>query len=73
MTSYKALKQFALRESHCSVPKSHTENGIDVNTWGGQQRSNYRDKKLTTKQIRLLESLPNWSWKPKGGPPKKQG
>lgn len=70
--SYEALKQFALRESHCSVPKSHTENGISINTWGGQQRSNYRRKKLTISQMQLLELLPGWSWKPKGGPPKKK-
>jgi hypothetical protein len=63
-----AMQKFAMRESNCSVPKGHIEDGIHLANWAGQQRTNYRDGSLSTQQIQMLESLPGWSWTPKGGP-----
>ena len=68
MNAYEAIKQFSLRELHCSVPRSHIENGVKIHFWCTHQRSDYRRKKLTKKQIQLLQSLQGWTWDPKDQP-----
>ncbi len=39
-----------------------TEDGFCVGRWIDKQRN--RKSELSNKRIKLLESLPNWSWKP---------
>jgi superfamily II DNA or RNA helicase len=59
--AFAALKEFHKREGHCSVPRNHKENGINLSSWVKTQRLN--KEKLSPERIRLLDSL-NFSWDP---------
>lgn len=57
--SYKALAQFAEREGHCHVPRSHVEDGIAIGRWVSAQRQ--RLHRLDPDRRGMLESLPGWT------------
>ena len=63
-----ALKQFAEREGHITVPIGHEESfgGEDYNlsTWIRGHRSKYRRGKLSAERVAALEALPGWNWDP---------
>ena len=68
---FDSLKAFATREGHCSIPRGHYENGIEIAKWAGRQRVMRKNRRLTKHQMDLLNSLPGWNWNPVGGPKSK--
>ncbi len=59
------LKDFIGKVGHTLVPKNYkTEDGINLGSWIGNKRTNYKKGKLSKEKIVLLESLPGWSWDP---------
>jgi hypothetical protein len=64
-----ALKQFAEREGHITVPIGHEESfgGEDYNlsTWIRGHRSKYRNGRLSAERVAALEALPGWNWDPR--------
>lgn len=66
MEKYESLKQYVAREGHANVPAKHIENGLKLGTWVGTQRYSYSvqsyGKRVTQEKIKLLESLPEWTW-----------
>lgn len=59
-----ALTSFSQREGHCSVPRTHIENGHALGLWVDNKRKNHRNGTLTAAQIGQLESFPAWDWGP---------
>jgi intein-encoded DNA endonuclease-like protein len=65
---YALLLQFKRREGHCNAPRSHTEDGSNLGTWGHDQRQLNRKEKLDSdRQTRLEEIgfewvLPSAAW-----------
>ena len=66
------LKAFVAREGHARVHQSHVEEskGSDyqLGTWTSNQRTKFRNGRLSPEQITALASLPGWEWKPPKGP-----
>lgn len=59
------LRAFARREGHARVPRGHVERGFALGDWVASRRMENRRKKLSSEQIRALESVPGWSWDPR--------
>jgi hypothetical protein len=60
--SYDLLVAYVAREGNANIPTNHVENDFFLGRWASTQRGKYRAKKLTKKQIELLEKLPEWNW-----------
>jgi hypothetical protein len=58
---FEALQKFLKREGHCRVSQSHKEDGINLGTWAGTQRT--RKSRLAPDRIRRLNSI-GFSWDP---------
>jgi hypothetical protein len=56
------LQQYAEREGHAQVTRSHQENGFKLGHWVSKQRDTYRAGRLPLQRQQLLEDLPGWSW-----------
>ncbi len=69
-SKYLAAKKYSREFGHCMFSRKLVE-GHDLKIWGQNQRKRYREGKLSKQHTELLEALPGWSWKPKGGPRKK--
>ncbi len=63
-----ALKQFAEREGHITVPIGHEEpfggEEYELSSWIRGRRSKYRHGKLSADLVAALEALPGWEWEP---------
>jgi hypothetical protein len=51
------LQQFKTREGHCSVAMRHTEDGIKLGVWVGNQRQLKRKQKLDPDREKRLEEI----------------
>ena len=60
--SYLRLAEFAEREGHGRVPRTHFEGGVQLGNWIKTQRIN-RQQIGRVRQARL-EALPDWTWDP---------
>lgn len=49
-----------LKQHKGKIPETHQK----TKSWVTKQRNNYKNHKLHSKQISLLESIPYWSWDP---------
>ena len=63
---FAALARFAEREGHTRLPQRHEESSLALSTWAQNQRNLFSRGQLSPERIVLLESLPGWSWDPKG-------
>ena len=68
-----ALKQYALREGHCSIPSVHIEKidnfDASLGAWVGYMRQRYKKNALSNEKVIILNSIPGWQWGPlKPGP-----
>lgn len=63
---FAALQQFATREGHANVPKTHVERfdgeDLKLGSWVTGQRNGRTSGKLTTERVILLNSIPGWVW-----------
>jgi hypothetical protein len=69
-----ALQQFVSREGHARVPQAHREAGHMLGRWVNKKRGRHRLGKLRPEEVRILESVPGWTWnakaeQPPGGQP----
>ena len=61
---FKQLKQYAVREGNCNVPRKYcTDDGYLLGSWLGNQRLKKDGMPVGRKE--LLESLPGWQWNEK--------
>ena len=60
--SYKILVAYVDREGSANVPVDHVEDGYFLGRWASKMRGSYKVNELTSKQIELLEKLPEWNW-----------
>ena len=51
------LNQFKEREGHCSVPRSHKEDGANLGTWVNSQRQAKKTGKLAPDRQKMLEEV----------------
>jgi hypothetical protein len=51
------LKQFNVREGHCSVPRLHTEDGVNLGRWASHQRQLKKKEKLDPDRKKRLEAI----------------
>ncbi len=58
------LQQFAEREGHSRVPRSHVEDGFRLGQWVHNQRSAYAAGQLEPERVKRLESVRGWVWDP---------
>jgi superfamily II DNA or RNA helicase len=64
-SSYEKLLAFTDEFKHASVPVSTDDPELkELSGWISRQRQSHRQKTLDEQKIKLLESLPGWSWKP---------
>jgi len=64
-STYEKLLAFTGEFNHASIPKStDTPELGELAGWISRQRQSHRQKTLDEQKIKLLESLPGWSWKP---------
>jgi superfamily II DNA or RNA helicase len=63
--TYEKLLAFTNEFKHSSVPVSTDDRELkELSGWISRQRQSHRQKALDKQKIKLLESLPGWSWKP---------
>jgi hypothetical protein len=59
--TYALLQQFKMREGHCKVTKSHTEDGANLGQWASAQRQLNRKEKLDSERQKRLEEI-SFGW-----------
>ncbi len=61
-----AVRQFAEREGHARIPRSHIETfdgeEVDLGAWAARQRAAEKAGKLDPERKKLLDELPGWYW-----------
>jgi len=57
-----ALEQFAAREGHTLVPRSHTAAGMELGIWVNTQLAACRDGKIPPDRAARLQALAGWNW-----------
>ena len=60
---YGELIEFKEKNHHCNVPRDYPENQ-QLSTWVGEQRTTYRNKKISQERINKLEVL-GFDWDPR--------
>jgi superfamily II DNA or RNA helicase len=59
------LKEYIEVNHHSRVPQRYkTKSKFNLGTWIGSRRAKYKKGKLSEEQIKVLESLPEWTWDP---------
>ena len=61
-TGLLSIAEFAKREGHTRLLRTHVENGFHLGAWTRRVRLAYNKGTLTQIQIELLESVENWNW-----------
>jgi superfamily II DNA or RNA helicase len=61
---YAHLSLFTAQNGHARVRDKSVFNGVKLGTWVAVQRRRYVQKSISIEQVKLLESLTNWSWDP---------
>jgi len=60
---FEYLKQFANEFNSNSIPKSFDESiGYNLSGWVNEQIDNYKQNKIPSEKIKLLESVNGWVW-----------
>lgn len=59
---FEFLKKFVVRTGHARVPSTLIEEGFTLGTWVNTQRYTHSKGKLSQEKVKLLESLPAWTW-----------
>ncbi len=63
---FNILKKYVYREGHANVSAKHMEGDFTLGIWVRNQKYSYTKqsygKKLSQEKIKLLESLPGWTW-----------
>jgi hypothetical protein len=54
---FSLLKQFKMREGHCNVPQSHTEDGANLGAWVNHQRRLKKTGALDPEKKKRLEEI----------------
>ena len=67
---FSSLLTYVEREKTSLVPQTHMEGDHKLGIWVNGRRQAYRKGILSAEHIQLLESLPDWTWKPPKGPTK---
>jgi superfamily II DNA or RNA helicase len=60
--AFAKLRSFISREGNADVPKEHVEGDFLLGRWVAFQRHRYGQSKLAADRVRLLESIPEWTW-----------
>jgi Helicase associated domain len=60
---FSVLERFVAREGDARMPRSHVEDGFPLGAWVKEQRSVYREGRLSEERVTRLEALPGWVWK----------
>jgi len=61
--NFEALKKFLEEYGYVQVPKGYiTSSGLKLEAWVETQRVAKKQNKLSEARIKLLESMPGWSW-----------
>jgi len=58
------LRAFVRRLGHALVPTTHREGNFCLGRWVVRYRRFRREHTLSAEKIRILESLPGWTWDP---------
>jgi superfamily II DNA or RNA helicase len=61
-TGLLSIAEFAKREGHTRLLRTHVENGFQLGAWTRRVRLAYNKGTLTQNQIDLLENVTNWNW-----------
>jgi hypothetical protein len=61
-TGLLSIAEFAKREGHTRLLRTHVENGFQLGAWARRVRLAYNKGTLTQNQIDLLENVTNWNW-----------
>jgi superfamily II DNA or RNA helicase len=61
-TGILSVAEFAKREGHTRLLRTHIEDGFHLGAWARRVRLAYNKGTLTQSQIQELESIPNWKW-----------
>jgi hypothetical protein len=56
------LKEFVRDTGAPYIPQKIRWKGFALGGWVSNQRTKYREKKLTIEQVRLLQSIKGWTW-----------
>jgi len=59
---FEALQRYVRREGHASPPSGYIEDGFRLGQWVSARRSNKKMNRLNSERVRVLESLPGWTW-----------
>ena len=62
--NFAVLCVYVAREGDARVPDNHVEDGVNLGTWVGKQRS--RRDQMDPAQKERLVGLPRWTWDPRG-------
>jgi superfamily II DNA or RNA helicase len=62
--NFETLAELARETGTADVPAKLVYKDVKVGQWISWTRKNYFQSKLSTDQVRLLESLPGWNWDP---------
>ena len=62
--NYEALLLYVSRTGNSLVPQDHKEGLLALGVWVNKQRGRFRKLTLEEDRIRLLESIPDWTWNP---------
>jgi len=65
LVNLERLHQFVERQGHARVPSKHRENGFYLGGWVEHVRRAQADCRLPRDRARLLERLPEWTWRPR--------
>jgi len=62
-----AFREFVKTNGHAAVPSSYrSPDGHRTCTWASSRREDYAAGRLSADRIAELESIPGWSWNPRG-------
>ncbi len=62
---YGLLERHVEREGHAGVLADHVEEGRPLGRWVHNQRTEYRQGRLSSERVRRLESVHGWIWHPR--------
>jgi hypothetical protein len=58
------LERFVMRVGHARVPPNHVEGRFRLGAWVSRRRREHRAGSLPAAQVRSLERVRGWTWKP---------
>jgi superfamily II DNA or RNA helicase len=61
---YNLLARWTSQHRHAAIPPSLVIDGINLRTWVGEQRQQWKRGRIPAERAALLEKLPGWAWDP---------